>query len=174
MLWYCKKGKEMGQKIVLAVFMLLWSCFSTQAKEFTLAVDSDELLYGVMQRENKPRDPNAVGDKHLPNKAYGLLQIRSLYLADVNKIAGREEIQAVWGKDKLTMQDMKDQVKAEWAFHVYLSHYGKVYTRRTGKIPTAEVYARIHNGGPNGWREYKTINYGKAVVWYIKVYRIGV
>lgn len=154
------------------MLILFVTAFSgvVQAKEFTLKVNSDALIYGVVLRENPSRNPNAVGDKHMRNKAYGLLQIRAPYLKDVNKIAGRDEIRKRWGKDKLTMKDMKDQAKAEWAFHVYLSHYGKIYTHRTGKIPTVEVYARIHNGGPNGWRDKDTLKYGKAVVRFIKEY----
>jgi len=161
-------GLKMGLFITLVV---LGMCLPISAKEFTLAVNSEELVYGVMLKENSKQDPNAVGDKHLRNKAYGLLQIRSPYLKDVNKIAGKNEVRRLWGKDQLTMEDMKDQAKAEWAFHVYLSHYGKVYTRKTGKVPTAEVYARIHNGGPNGWRDKDTFKYGQAVVRLIRAYR---
>ena len=161
----------MKAKIWLVTFVILCLCLPAIAKEFTLYVDSDELLYGVVMRENPSLNPNAVGDKRMRHKAYGLLQIRAPYLRDVNKIAGKKEIRRVWGKDKLTIEDMKDQAKAEWAFHVYLSHYGQVYTQKTGKIPTAEVYARIHNGGPNGWKEKKTVQYAKVVAMYIEQYR---
>lgn len=162
----------MGKKpIILLVLSLLISVVTAMGKDFTLCVDSDELIYGVMCRENAARNPNAIGDKRKFHKAYGLLQIRQPYLNDVNKIAGPEEIQRLWGKNKLTMQDMKDLDKAEWSFHVYLSHYGKIYTKKTGKIPTPEVYARIHNGGPNGWKERKTFNYGRAVVRFIMAFR---
>lgn len=154
-----------------AFFAFMLMCAPLSAKEFVLSVDSDELIYGVTRKENPGQDPDAVGDKHLRNKAYGLLQIRAPYLKDVNRIAGRKEVRRVWGKDRLTMADMKDPAKAEWAFHVYLWHYGNVYTKKTRKVPTAYVYARIHNGGPNGWRDKDTVRYGEAVVAYIREYR---
>ena len=157
--------------LVLVAAVLLGAIVPASAKDYTLCVDSDELIYGVMCRDNVLKDPNAIGDKHKRHKAYGLLQIRAPYLADVNKIAGKEEIQRLWGKDKLTMEDMKDEAKAEWSFHVYLSHYGDKYTKKTGKKPTAEIYARIHNGGPNGWLTRRTLSYAKAVVRFIMAYR---
>lgn len=160
------------KSVIMVAFLFFVLSFVVSAKEFKIYVKSDELIYGVIQRENPDENPNAVGDKHMSNKAYGLLQIRSPYLKDVNRIAGKKEIRRKWGKDRLTLADMKSRKKAEWAFHVYLSHYGKIYTQKTGKIPTAYVYARIHNGGPNGWKDKDTINYGKAVVSFMREYQI--
>ena len=45
----------------------------------------------------------------------------------------------------------------------YLTHYGKHYTKNSGKEPTYEVLARIWNGGPNGWRRSSTDEYWKGV-----------
>lgn len=160
------------KKVCLTLLLLVMlSPAIVSAEDYQLSVDSDELLYGVMLKENEGLDPNAVGDKNLHHKAYGLLQIRDPYLRDVNRIAGRDEVRRRWGKDKLTMQDMKDQEKAKWAFHVYLSHYGDKYTEATGKTPTAEVYARIHNGGPQGWKRDNTIEYAQDVLYFMSVYQ---
>lgn len=157
-------------KITMLVTVLMALVTMAQAREYMLYVDSDELYYGVVKRENAAFDVNAVGDKHLRHKAYGLLQIRQPYLTDVNRIAGKD-VMARWGKAKLMLADMKDPAKAEWAFHVYLWHYGEHYRRTTGRIPTAEVYARIHNGGPNGWRSKRTVQYAYAVWQNILEYR---
>ena len=162
----------MKATVWMAVLFVMGMCIPVSAKEFKLYVNSDELIYGVVQRENPGMNPNAIGDKHMRNKAYGLLQIRAPYLKDVNRIAGKKEVRRVWGKDKLTMADMKDSAKAEWAFHVYLSYYGEIYRQKTSKIPTAYVYARIHNGGPNGWKDKDTVDYGKAVVAYIRIFKM--
>jgi hypothetical protein len=156
-----------GRLLFWLAAVLVLVCSPLSAKEFRLSVDSDELVYGVSCRENASGNVNAVGDKHLRHKAYGLLQIRAPYLADVNRIAGKVEIRRRWGKDRLTMEDMKDKAKAEWAFHVYVWHYGSVYMRKTGRVPTAYVYARIHNGGPDGWKKGGTVQYGKDVLAYI-------
>jgi hypothetical protein len=46
---------------------------------------------------------------------------------------------------------------------IYLNHYGKVYEKKTGKKATCEVLSRIHNGGPNGYKNPKTIKYWNKV-----------
>jgi len=135
------------------------------AQKNGLHVDIDTLLTALKRVENSKGDPNLIGDRHLKNKAYGLLQIRKSYLDDVNKIAGYEVLHT-WGKMTLTMEDMKDKDKARWAAKVYLTHYGELYEKRTGKAPTMEIYAKIHNGGPNGWRRgnFNTARYWAKVV----------
>ena len=112
-------------------------------------VDLDVVIERLIRVENPRRDVNAVGDKHLTNKAYGLLQIRKPYLDDVNRIVGTS----------YAIEDMKDPELACWAAKIYLNHYGERYQRKTGEAPTLEVYARIHNGGPNGWRKESTRDY---------------
>ena len=80
---------------VAAAVMIM--CGSVSAKDFTLKVNSDELIYGVVQRENPGQNPDAVGDKHMRNKAYGLLQIRAPYLKDVNRIViERQNVAGYW------------------------------------------------------------------------------
>lgn len=95
-----------------------------------------------------------VGDTNLQHKAYGVLQIRQPYLDDVNEHC-RKVILEHWGRP-LTLDDVKEPAVARWVAVQYLTHYGKRYTRITGKRPTFEVLARIHNGGPNGWRRSST------------------
>jgi hypothetical protein len=134
------------------------------AKCFKIHANIKKLASSVVDKENPKRNIKVIGDKNLENKAIGIFQIRNPYLTDVNKIAGKKSVRKRWGKNKLTLQDMKNWKKAEWAFCVYISHYGELYTKKTKKLPTVEVYARIHNGGPIGWKNNKTIKYGKDVV----------
>jgi hypothetical protein len=106
-------------------------------------------------------DPDAVGDHHLKNKAYGLYQIRQPYLTDVNRISGRT----------LTLDDIRgkgSEETAAFAVKTYLTHYGKRYTRITGKKPTMEVFARMHNGGPNGWKKGSTLGYWQKMLKALK------
>ena len=107
-------------------------------------------------------DPNAVGDLHLTNKAYGALQIRKPYLDDVNGICS-DGVVRVWGR-LLTLADMKDPDRAWWVAEKYLEHYGNRYYRVTGKRPDVRVYAALHNGGPNGWKRLSTNEYVEDVV----------
>jgi len=92
-------------------------------------------------------DKMAIGDRNLKNKAYGVCQIRQPYLDDVNRIA----------KTSFTMKQVANsEALSRWATVTYIKHYGKRYARLTGKPLTAEVAARIHNGGPNGWKKKAT------------------
>ncbi len=97
---------------------------------------------------------NSVGDKHLENKAYGILQIRKPYLQDVNEIADT---------DYSLKQVRNSRTLSRWTAIVYIRHYGKHYERKTGNKLTIEVAARIHNGGPYGWKKNSTIPYLKKV-----------
>lgn len=92
-------------------------------------------------------DKAAVGDRNLRNKAFGVCQIRQPYLDDVNRIAGTD-----W-----TMRQVAaSEPLSRWCVVVYVRHYGRRYTRMTGRPLTPEVAARLHNGGPNGWRKKAT------------------
>jgi len=124
----------------------------------------DKALYVILLAENAQGDTNAVGDVELTHKAYGLYQIRQPYLDDVNKLVGKKDMRRVWGKDKLTIEDMRSPEKSRWVVCRYLKHYGTLYERKTAKRATVEVYARIHNGGPNGWMRPATNEYGKRAM----------
>lgn len=92
-------------------------------------------------------DINAIGDK---GKAWGCLQIQQVCLDDVNRIQK---------KVHYTKKDCFSKAKSVEIAKIYLDHYGKNYERRTGLKPTFEVYARIWNGGPNGYRKRATVAY---------------
>lgn len=80
-------------------------------------------------------------------------QLRRVYLNDVGRIYGCHF------SDKVAT----DRHASEQVMAAYLEYYGERYKRRTGKTPTAEVLARIHNGGPNGWRKPSTLKYWAKV-----------
>ena len=133
--------------------------------------DPDKLVYAIMKAENPQSNPYKIGDTALYYKAHGLLQIRQPYLDDVNRIVGKKIMTKMWGKPKLTLSDIKQDVnKAIWAMKIYLVHYGKQYERETGKKVTAQIYARIHNGGPQGYKKWATKEYWAKVQSNIKSY----
>ena len=82
-------------------------------------------------------------------RSVGCLQIQQPYLTD--------------SKLNYTLEDMKDKVKAYEVAKAYLQRYGAAYTRRTGKVATFEVLARIHNGGPKGAERAVTLPYIEKV-----------
>jgi hypothetical protein len=128
-----------------------------------IPVELVRALWAIQEVESGG-DPNAIGDRHLRHKAYGVLQIRKPYLDDAMRIAGPEKVREAWGVDRLTMADMRDTDRAWWTAKVYLNHYGERYQDETGRSPTIEVYGRIHNGGPSGWKRSVTNRHARKVM----------
>ena len=86
------------------------------------------------------------------------LQITRICVQDTNRIAALAGSAVRWTwADRLTPRRSEELAVA------YLSYWGAVYTRRTGRIPTAETYARIWSGGPDGWRKPTTAAYWRKV-----------
>lgn len=91
-------------------------------------------------------DPNAVGDG---GRALGPYQIHKGYWSDATRFLG-----VSW-----PYSDARDPLKATMAVRAYTEHYAKHY-----RLPwTAETIARIHNGGPTGWRKRSTLGYWQKV-----------
>jgi soluble lytic murein transglycosylase-like protein len=93
-------------------------------------------------------DPRAVGDR---GEAHGLLQIHAAVIMDVNGVTGARYTQA----------DAFDPSTAAAICTAYLAHYATA--RRLGRPPTDEDRARIWNGGPNGWRDRRTLVFWSRV-----------
>lgn len=100
--------------------------------------------------ESNCRD-SAIGDG---GKAVGRFQIWPCYVKDVNRILGY---------DAFSINDRRDHGKALQMIKIYTEYYGKRYERITGKKVTDEIIARLHNGGPNGFRKSCTLKYWHKV-----------
>jgi len=87
------------------------------------------------------------------NGECGAFQITQMYLDDANRFMGT----------KYTLHDMMDMEIAEKVVRSYLKHYGHIYEMNTGKPVTADVLARIHNGGPYGYLRHCTMEYWEKV-----------
>lgn len=83
-------------------------------------------------------------------RSIGPLHIEKPAVDDVNRILG---YQAFSYEDRMSFE------KSCQIFRYYLNYYGQIYTKKTGHIATTEVYVRIWNGGPNGWKNSKTDNH---------------
>jgi len=81
-------------------------------------------------------------------------QIREIYVADVNRIMGSE---------RFAYSDVFSPIRSESMMLIYWSYYGVRYRDITGRNPTYEALARMHNGGPDGWRKDSTLAYWKRV-----------
>lgn len=102
-------------------------------------------------------DDNAIGDKNLKHKAYGCLQIRQPYVDDTNRVyKTRYLAKDCLGDRSLSMLLMKR----------YMAIYAT--PKRLGRAPTAEDIARIHNGGPDGYKKPATEAYWSKVKQHYK------
>ena len=111
----------------------------------TLAI----LMSAIMAVESGGR-ADAIGDD---GDAVGCLQIHAACVEDVNRITGKA----------YTLADREDPEKSAEIFTAYVRHYGRAYERRTGRRATAQVYARIWNGGPKGYSKNATRKYWRKV-----------
>ena len=93
-------------------------------------------------------DPKKIGDN---GKAIGILQIHPIMVKDVNQIIGMK---------KYKLSDRLCPIKSRQMARIYLTHY-------TNKNWSVEKISRCWNGGPNGYKKYATIKYGKKFlsVW---------
>ncbi len=110
-----------------------------------------ELVDALIKVESGGND-NAIGDKHLTDKAYGCLQIRKPCLTDVNRANGTNYIpEQMLGNRQLSL----------WVFSKYMELYAT--EAKLGRMVTDEDRARIWNGGPTGYRRDSTIPYWNKV-----------
>lgn len=107
-------------------------------------------LIEALEQVESNGDVLAIGDY---GKAYGCLQIWNIVIQDVNRIS----------KSNFKHKDAFNRDKAFKIAEIYLNYWGKVYERKTGKKVTNEVYARLFNGGPSGYKKKSTIKYWKKV-----------
>jgi len=108
------------------------------------AADDDpmERLLDAIAHVESRNDPNAVGDS---GRARGVYQIHRSYWQDGTRILG-----VTW-----SYQDATDPIKARQVVRAYLLHYGR------GR--DLLDLARIHNGGPNGYKKPATRSYANKV-----------
>jgi len=107
-------------------------------------------LIEALEQVESNGDVLAIGDY---GKAYGCLQIWNIVIQDVNRIS----------KSNFKHKDAFNRDKAFKIAEIYLNYWGKVYERKTGKKVTNEVYVRLFNGGPSGYKKKSTIKYWKKV-----------
>jgi hypothetical protein len=90
----------------------------------------------------------AKGDQ---GRALGCLQLHAAYVYDAAEHAGD-----YWVHEDALQRDVAVQI-----FMAYMDRYATV--ERLGREPTAEDIARIHNGGPDGYKKASTKAYWAKV-----------
>ena len=104
----------------------------------TSTYDDSKLLHAIMMVESGG-DPNVVGDN---GKAIGPYQIHRVYWLDAVEFD-----KSIGGK----YADCKNKAYAEKVVRAYWKRYAT--ERRIGRPVTDADRARIHNGGPNGFKK---------------------
>ena len=99
----------------------------------------DQLIFALAIVESS-LNPLAVGDN---GNAVGYLQITPAVVEDVNTFYG-----TTYHTD-----DRYDTQKSVEICKYYLKHWGAVYEKKTGNKPSAEVYAKMWNGGCYAWKK---------------------
>ncbi len=124
-------------------------------------ISLDNLLDSIEWVESRG-DANAVGDN---GEAIGAYQIHKIYVREVNRILKLQ------GSDKrFTYADRWDKQKSREMVKIYLGHYGAWCWEDSSKksvemnlLKIFEVCARIHNGGPQGYKKPETKKYWEKV-----------
>mgnify|MGYP003629994193 CR=1 FL=1 len=93
-------------------------------------------------------DDSIIGDN---GKAYGCLQLHAEYVADAAEYAGEDWVH----------EDAFDRRKSIKIFEAYMARYAT--SERLGREVKAEDIARIHNGGPNGYKNKSTKAYWNRI-----------
>ncbi len=84
-------------------------------------------------------------------RSWGCLQETSIYIRDVNRIYGTN----------FTPADAFNRQIATIICQLYMRRWAT--PERLGRPVTAQDIARIHHGGPDGWRDQKTLGYWNKV-----------
>ena len=87
-------------------------------------------------------------------------QLQESFIKDCNRIVIQSGVRL---SAPFRYQDRLSAFKSRAMMETYWFHYGKRYYKLTGKLPTLEVLARIHNGGPDGFGKPATDRYWRRV-----------
>ena len=97
--------------------------------------------------------------------ASNVYQIRDIYIRDVNRIMenpGWRFFPPFRTFDKFAKSKSEDMMIVYWRW------WGMQYEQKTCNRVTYEVLARIHNGGPLGWKKPETVAYWNRVAAIMK------
>ena len=123
-----------------------------------LAKPSHDQFWNAIKYVESGGDENAVGDN---GDSIGPLQIQKNYYKDA--VEKNPALQSGKYKDYV-YEDCKGPGSFEYSRAVAESYMSRYATEaRLGRPPTYEDMARIHNGGPNGYKEESTVEYWEKV-----------
>lgn len=116
----------------------------------------EDLLDAICQVESGC-NADVVGDS---GRAVGAYQLHKIYVDEVNRLISKLRLY-----DKpYSYADRWDKVKSRRMVQIFILHYGGIVDNCEWTAANLlEAMARIHNGGPNGWKKESTKEYWKKV-----------
>jgi len=121
--------------------MVVYAALCLEGLSYGAETELERTLDAIARVESGG-NPNAIGDR---GAALGAYQIHEGYWKDGSRFLG-----VVW-----PYTDVKDPVKSRRIARAYLMHYAP--------SGSPEVWARIHNGGPLGYKRQSTSGYWKKI-----------
>jgi hypothetical protein len=112
-------------------------------------VDESELVKALIIVESQGND-SAIGDTHLGEPSVGVLQIRPIMVREVNRILKLKKTEV-----RFKLKDRFDRDKSIEMFTIWKEFHHK--------DSDLETIARNWNGGPNGYKNNRTLHYWKKV-----------
>jgi hypothetical protein len=155
------RRKKRSRAVLLAAVILLASAavpaaLVIQEEEPAVVAGSlDDGLWSAIASVESGGNPLAFNPA---DGAAGIVQIRQTCVDDCNRIARRRGLPV-----QFASADRFNPEKSRQMWDLYLAYYGEHYERTTGLPPTNEVYARLWNGGPTGWKKDATAPYWARV-----------
>ena len=131
----------MIRNTLIALSLLTTTAHAITEKEMT------DVLAAIRIVESND-DPNAVGDG---GDSIGCYQIQKCYWLDAKEFSDLDG----------TYLDCYNRGYADRTVRCYMDRYAT--ERRLGREVTQEDIARIHNGGPNGYKKKATLKYWEKV-----------
>ena len=149
------RRKKMSHTPVWAALLLLAVVAMAAVEPHLERGALDDRLWTATVRVESSGNPWAVNPE---TGASGIVQIMPECVDDCNRIA-----QARGLAERFTQDDRFNPAKSHEMWLLYLSYWGREYERTTGWPPSNEVYARMWNGGPTGWKKEATVSYWHLV-----------
>lgn len=113
-------------------------------------------LYAAIAQVESDRGATSANIYQIDEDGHG-------YTDDVNKILEKHCLRFGLVYRPFPMQAKLHKDSAERMMLIYWKHWGEHYEKSARKPVTMEVLARIHNGGPLGWKKQATLAYWKRV-----------
>ncbi len=129
--------------IVIVIFVITKYCFAQKETVGYKDISYSDFLQALIKVESDG-NPNAIGDH---NEAIGIFQVHYRYWLDAVR------------HDKTIGGTYEDCYKVDYAIKIVKSYFD-MYAKQAVLDHDWEKVARIHQGGPNGWKHKKeTENY---------------